>query len=161
MGTEFLFMVQQLQLELQQDIKTTQQIFQKELEQLTAEVTKGNIKMNKLDKKITELQLEMNSLKTIKVDIERQSESSSTTPPNIPAAPVVSPAHLLIPAIKSDHLTLKRSSFPVYQSGLWGQYDPKIESIIVEKIYIFNNTNNISFFLLTPQLCINDVFWEI
>lgn len=67
--------------------------------------------MNELDKKITELQLEMNSLKTIKVDIERQNESSSTTPPDIPAAPVVSPAHLLTPAIKSDHLRL---TFPTF-----------------------------------------------
>lgn len=111
MCTEFRFMVEQLQLELQQDIKTTQRIFQKDHEQLSADVTRGNIKMDELDKKITELQLEMNRFKTSKVDIDRQSESSSTTPPNIPASPIVSPAHHLTPAIKSDHLRL---TFPTF-----------------------------------------------
>ncbi len=52
-------MVEQLQLELQQDIKTTQRILQKDQEQLSAEIARGNKKMDELDKKITELQFEM------------------------------------------------------------------------------------------------------
>jgi len=52
MSTEFRFMIEQLQRELQQDIKTTQRPFQKDHEQLSAEVTRGNVKLNELDKKV-------------------------------------------------------------------------------------------------------------
>ncbi len=38
---------------------------------------------------------------------------------------------------------------------------PTIYRVIVKNIYIFNNTNNISFFLFTSHLYINAVFWEI
>ncbi len=78
--TEFRFMVEQLQLELQQDIKTTQQILQKDQEQLSAEIARGNKKMDELDKKITELQVEMDnnfkaygkSTQTLKRKVYRQ-----------------------------------------------------------------------------------------
>ncbi len=38
---------------------------------------------------------------------------------------------------------------------------PTIYRVIVKNIYIFNNTNNISFILFTSHLYINAVFWEI
>jgi len=40
---------------------------------------------------------------------------------------------------------------------------PTIDREIVQKLYIFNNTNNIWFFfvLFTSHLFINAVFWEI
>ncbi len=38
---------------------------------------------------------------------------------------------------------------------------PTIYRVIVKNLYIFNNTNNISFFLFTSHLYINAVFWEI
>lgn len=113
--TEFRFMVEQLQLEVQQDIKTTQQILQKDQEQLSAEIARVNKKMEELDKKITELQFEMdNNFKAygkIHVDTEKRSVSTSTTPHIISAPPVVSPAHLTAPAVKSDHLKL---TFPTF-----------------------------------------------
>ncbi len=41
-----------------------------------------------------------------------------------------------------------RPSFPVYTWDLWGQYDHKIERVIVQNIHIFYHKNNISFFSL-------------
>jgi len=38
---------------------------------------------------------------------------------------------------------------------------PTIDREIVQKLYIFNNTNNIYIFLFTSHLFINAVFWEI
>ncbi len=108
-------MVEQLQLELQQDIKTTQQILQQDQEQLSAGIAGGNKKMDELDKKKTELQFEMdNNFKVfgrINADTEKKSVSTSTTPHIISAPPVVSPAHLTAPAVKSDHSKL---TFPTF-----------------------------------------------
>lgn len=89
---EFRFMVEQLQMKLQQDIKTTQQMFQKDQEHLSTKVNRGNTKMDELHKKITEIQLKRNinfkAYGRISADIERESASTSTTPHTIPAPPI-------------------------------------------------------------------------
>ncbi len=112
--TEIRFMVEQLQLELQQDIKTTQHILQKDQEQLSSELARGNSKMDALDEKVCELQLEIS--KNIKVyeitneDAEGGSVSSSV-PPTVLDPPVVNPTHSTPAAMKSDHLKL---TFPTF-----------------------------------------------
>lgn len=85
------FMIEQLQKELQQEIKTARQIQQKEQEQVCAEVSRGTLKMDKLVNKITEFQEEMRNdfQAQQKALADMQKDITSSRPSSDHPAPVL------------------------------------------------------------------------
>ncbi len=114
--SEVCFMVDQLQVELQRDLRATQKNLQKDHEQLSTECNQCIIQIDKLTTQVNELQTNMEEVKRQGKEMADNQSKGVQPPPNATLTAPPSPIEKVpecppIPAGKSDHL---KWTFPTF-----------------------------------------------